>query len=165
MSNSQCGNNYSHRCSGLVLSGVTFIDEQAEASYHRQKLTLGSDNPTALLARAVLWPFPHRNPGALALWHPTRGVEDARIPPPSLPLCAQSQHDFDPQVFTTNILNCTLFSVPNTYSSWTPLVYGSHPHPMSGFPLFSTSPPIHKERERRPLAFYLTAFDMQTIFA
>ena len=47
---------------------------------------------------------------------------------------------------TTNV-----FSIPHTYSSLAPLVYGSHPRPMSSLALFPPLPPIHKDRETRQL--------------
>ncbi|KIM35749.1 hypothetical protein M413DRAFT_325892 [Hebeloma cylindrosporum] len=77
-------------------------------------------------------------------------------PPPPMPFFPPSNSHPSPEPFPRSP-TASVFSVPNTihtYSSSTPLVYGSHSHlrpALSGFALLPPSPPIHKERERRRL--------------
>jgi len=51
----------------------------------------------------------------------------------------------EPRSPTTNVFSVT--NATHTYSSSTPLVYGSHPRLTSSLALLPSSPPIHKERE------------------
>ena len=74
-------------------------------------------------------------------------------PPPPMPFFPSNNQHPSPEPFPRSP-TASVFSVPNTiytYSSSTPLVYGSHPRPMSSLALLPPSPPIHKERERRRL--------------
>ena len=74
-------------------------------------------------------------------------------PPPPMPFFPSNNQPPSPEPLPRSP-SASVFSVPNTihtYSSSTPLVYGSNPRPLSGFGLLPPSPPIHKERERRRL--------------
>jgi serine/arginine repetitive matrix protein 2 len=74
-------------------------------------------------------------------------------PPPPMPFFPSNNQHPSPEPFPRSP-TASVFSVPNTiytYSSSTPLVYGSYPRPMSSLALLPPSPPIHKERERRRL--------------
>ena len=115
----------------------------------------GRRTATAQSRRAALSRFASANP----------------LPPPPGGLCHSSpltnNQRPSPEPFPRSP-TAHMFSISNiihTYSSLTPLGYGSHPRPISGFALLPPSPPIHKERERMNLALAsaLTAFDMHTL--
>jgi len=68
-------------------------------------------------------------------------------PPPPTPFFPSNSKHPSPEPRSPT---ASVFSVTNnihTYSSSTPLVYGSHPRLTSSLALLPSSPPIHKERE------------------